>query len=73
MTDFHNSRRAATNVASSTHTGVGTTFVTRATSVVSVGQEAIETTFVAAGPLRAYFYPGAVDVRDAARAVESLI
>ena len=39
------------------------TFVTGSTSVVSMGQEPIETTLVAAGPLRTHSYPAAVDVR----------
>ena len=33
------------------------------TSVVSMGQEPIETTLVAAGPFRTHSYPAAVDVR----------
>ena len=49
------------------------TFVTGATSVVSMGQEPIETTLVTAGPLRTHSYPAAVDVRQFYGTVESVI
>jgi hypothetical protein len=46
------SRRGATNVVSTTYTGVEATFV--ATSVVSMGQEPFEMTLVGAEPLRTH-------------------
>ena len=48
------------------------TFVTERDDVVSMGQEPVETTLVAAGPLRTHPYPAAVDARLLRRVVGSV-